>query len=269
MGQVLPFDQIQNAATTADMYGFVRRAERRMKRAMCVVGAMWYGSVLTGLSRRSDLDCLIIYRTKEEARFLNFLKGLITTANLLRLKFSPLIVDEFCGKKGIHGISRSLAGHLKEVSTEPQAIITGDPLYHLYVDRKVGFEEDVAEYLGVKIEYFNLSSIETLTPEEYLKFLGKILGITAHVCRKMLKLWHFSYADNSAASIITTYLATVNGEARKAARALFELDCEYTSLLEDQIKRPDADRYNQFLKRIEKAAKVASLFCRLNAEMLF
>jgi hypothetical protein len=268
MGQVLPFYQLQNTATITDMNRFVPSGGRRIKRAQCVLAAMWYGSALTGFSQRSDVDCLIVYRTNEEARFLRFLKGLIDTANKSRIKFSPVIIDEYCGRKGIHTINRSLASHLEEASKEPGAIIVGRPLDYLLLDNKVAIPEDVGEYLGHKIGYFNLTSVEALSIEEYFKFLGKILGITAHVCRKVLKLWHISPINNSAACIVTTYLANVNGEAHKVARALFELDCEYTSLLEEQIKHPNADSYLKFLKRIEKAAKLASLFCRLNAELI-
>lgn len=234
-----------------------------------VIGAVLCGSLLLRAStRRSDIDCLLVYDKAKEAGVHVAQRDITRFAGLLHVPLELIPLDHVTASSRLHHIGPSFYESLQRCVQRGGAI-RSDPL-GLFPQGHVSDYEDVRSYVQNKLRTFEKGicfDLEVSDPA-HLKLIQKALESAVHIARKILWLENLLEGDDSATSVEVLFLQTANLEEARVFRLLRAMDREYSELLDDAMRSYHREVYIQGLSALRYAVQDALDFSRLMAKRL-
>ncbi len=226
MGQVFPWDAV-HAGRVPKKTSF-HRVARDMRETLfaesSIVSALLFGSVVRGdFNMRSDIDCVVIYKTEEQKSAMEVMHDIDRSASSLHVPINFTPCDTVLARTRFHLLGTAFMRHL-QLSIAAGGLIKGD--LAALLAPTVPVKQEIESYLSSKMYRLqeSMAQMATLSEERMAVFLKKTLEAPMHVARKML-----------------VYSGTLHGDSKEEVRERY---CEtmprpLSDLFEDLVK---ADR---------------------------
>ncbi len=227
----------------------------RINNCQWIIGGLFCGSVLRGDSDfRSDIDCLVLYRTDHRLEAIDFLDHLVEVAKRkynVPVEFMP--VNSRLASKGRHTIGRGFLEHLK-LAAEHEGIIKEDPLQWMSFEGKT-LIQDVAQFIDLKVRELDKRSTELsiMNQKDLSQFLQKVLETPVNLARKMNQWQGIWTPDDSKKATIALYTVIVDKEKSGLLKYLCKKDASYSAEVRRQMRmeKPDKRSYEQALEELK------------------
>lgn len=269
MGRIFSFEEIENKQIPS-RENFSRVIEilkddlQGKYSSGSIRAALLCGSVLKGEhSRRSDLDCLIVYNEENRSLTLGWMQEFHRTARIHSVPMQFIPVSDAVANTPLCHIEAMFASHL-HWAIKNGGVIRGDPSQFLKLDYQSP-EDDFRNYLRYKMRAMEVGQVAARDSDHsYYSWLSKGVESPIHVARKVLQIKKVlpeedipSLNKYEIVEFCHKYVGEVQGNY---LRWLMALDREYDEELDSQLKAPDKTGYFNFLASLENNACDAAKF---------
>lgn len=273
MGKVFSFEQIETGQLPKLAYfdHIKNKIIRGLKLCEQVIGAIICGSVNRGdYNLRSDFDCLVLLEGERQDNAIFVLQQLSAQAKQRFVPVEFIPVDIRLAKTPMHAVEYTFSLHL-EWSARQGGVIKENPLKYLLFNESVQ-EGELAQYLKNKHRMFlkNWAKLPSLSEEQHLHFLQKILEAPVYIGRKILRWSGVDISfDDSKKSIERLYMdAFAEEEISRLFKEVIAVDNSYTEELDAQILKPNRRRHEAVIQKIEKMIPSVLEYIRLTIGMI-
>lgn len=271
MGRVFKYSQIQQkrVPTKADFFRGKTDIINTIEHTPDITGAIICGSLLHGtFNSRSDIDVVLYHLDTAQSRAV--IKGLRNRSADLNLDVNIVAVDPIIAQTRYHTISWGFLQHLKK-SVDQGGLIKENFLDRLNQDflDPLG---DAAEYISFKLRYLgkSIDELEELDPssDKHIELLQKGLELPVHVARKYLGIRGIDAGDESKREVVAAYSINAPEHLANKLVRLVELDAAYTTILNEQVVKPNKAKYQASLEMVSERLPEVIEFVRSNALLL-
>lgn len=269
MGQIFSLDAIVNRRIP-QKESFLHVA--RMMRATLVdedaiVCALLFGSIVRGdYNIRSDADCLIVYKAEKEAAAMRTMQEITVSAKELYVPVQFTPCDTHIARTRLHHLGTSFVRHLQaslsrqgEIGAEIKGRIDG------LLSKSISERDEIEGYIRMKMYKLQSSfaKITSMSDDEYVGYLQKLLEAPVHVARKML-IYEDVLDGDSKSEVAERYRETMPAQLADQFDILLGFDRWYNGVLVDQIRNPDYGRYRDTLAKLGHQSTQVLGFLRSN-----
>lgn len=265
MGQVFTWDSIQ-AGRIPKKESFNRVASllrSKLSIEPAVVSALLFGSVVRGdFNIRSDIDCVVIYQTEQEASAMEAMQYIDGVAYTLHVPINFTPCDTVLAKTRLHHLGMSFIRHL-QASIDAGGLIKGN-LVDLLAPT-IPAEQEIESYIKMKMYSMQegLAQMTTFSEERLAAFLKKALEASTHVARKML-IYEGTLGGDSKKEVQKRYWETMPTYLSDLFDHLIGIDAWYSSQLAFQMETPRQTEYARTLSELETELPRVLEFLRSN-----
>ncbi len=265
MGQVFTWDSIQ-AGRIPKQESFHRVASmlrEALSKNPAIISALLFGSVVRGdFNIRSDIDCVVIYDTRQETWAMLELHDIDQIAYELHVPINFTPCDTVLAKTRLHHLGVSFVRHL-QASIDAGGLIKGS-LVDLLAPTAPA-EQEIESY--IKMKMFSMQTafakMASFNEEGVVRFLRKALEASTHVARKML-IYEGTLGGDSKKEVQMRYGETMPTYLSDLFDHLIGIDSWYSSQLELQLKTPIQTAYMKTLAELQTELPVVLEFLRSN-----
>lgn len=254
MGKVYAWDDVEaQRIPHLDEFPVVINQMRNVfEREESILGALVCGSVLRGdHTRRSDIDCVVIYDTCYEREAMYNLQELSMFAGKKYVPLGIVPCDSYTASTRFHHLGPAFRVHL-QTAIAGGGIIKVDPLQLLGSGGNDMIAE-VEDYLRMQVYRMEegLAKYCNMPIDRQCDFLQKVLEAPLHVARKILHLFA-NESDDSKEAISKRYLKAMPFSLGEMLSRLITFDKLYTVELLQQLDSPNKKRYEDFWEDLEE-----------------
>lgn len=263
MGKVFTWDEIEHGhVPEASAFGYiVNRLRGSLAFYSAITTAVLCGSIVRGDSTiRSDIDCLVLYRSEEERTAFAIMQRMsqLAAGYDVPLTFIPSSIEIAATK--MHHLGPSFWRHIAR-SAQAGGVIKGWPM----VVHTRSESEELESYVRFKLYKLESAWAEYpgKSPAEQAQVLQKMLEAPLHVARRVVQGLFSGDADSKdgVAQEYQKHLTALAGQLR----SLVSLDREYTTMLHRQLKSRNEADYKDVLKYLEEHVFESIAFVKRNA----
>lgn len=269
MGRIFSFSEIEKKKVPyRESFNAVARAlTEDIGRCEAITSALACGSVLKSRhSRRSDFDCLVIFKEEKREKALAWMESFHNFANshyFVPMQFIP--VSDAVANTPLCHIEVLFLSHLCW-ATKNGGVIKGSPMEFLYLDYQNPMD-DFRNYLRYKMRAMELGQVTLRSMDDavFSSFLQKGLESPIHVARKMLQIKEMlpeeeimELSKEKIVGLCIPYLKSP--EQERFLAQLLELDKKYDEELEEQLINPDKFSYRAIESELTHNAYAAAKF---------
>lgn len=215
--------------------------------------ATFFGSAVDPqrISRRSDVDALVICQRASEMAVLRRMNDVCTKAAATHVPLNVHVLSDELARTDVHDISGTLRTHLERIQRNTQAIIKGDVLGYI-APHYATAEADLVNYASAKICKLKngLARYGAMDRTERVRFLQKCLEAPVQVARKHLEALSALDDDDTKTEVLRRYRKV----APKALIVAFEQaaagDIWYNIQLERHLCRFEEAVYTTVLEHL-------------------
>ncbi len=269
MGRVFSADDLwkRKILMLSDFDEVSHEVKERLSACDGVIGGLMFGSVLwKHYTKRSDLDCLVLYdsclvRINPNQLFLElnkFAAGFYVPLQLIG-------IDVAIAQVGLSDVGPSFFTHL-QLAVNYGGIIKKNPL-PFFKPPAMSFAEDAREYLRRKWRKMQngVNSLLTLQTCDLFRFLQKVLEAPIHIARKMLHVSSVLMETDSKQEVIAHYSKIASAKELELFEKIVGIDSEYSAELDRQWKNFDIkSSYKKMIDKIKATAYDTLEFTKLN-----
>lgn len=265
MGQVFTWDAVRlGQIPKKESFRVVENLTRVMLSVEpAVVSALLFGSVIRGDSSiRSDVDCVVVYKTDQEHAAMKVMNTIDRMAHALHVPVNFTPCDTVLAGTRLHHLGVSFVRHL-QASIDAGGLIKGEFLGLLAPT--ISPEQEIESYIKMKMYSMqeSLAGAPSFSDERMALFLKKGLEATTHVARKML-IYESVLQGDSKREIQKRYKEVMPKELADMLDFLLELDLYYSMELDVQVRHPNLDNYKRVLSQLFDAMPLVLTFLRAN-----
>jgi len=268
MGKVFSWSEIvEGKVPEQQSFANVAKTVRReLKSADGVVGGIICGSILwNNWSKRSDLDCVVVYDPEKRRDVVMTLQEINRFATGLYVPVEMIPLDTSIIKTPMHHIRYSFMVHLRH-AIENGGLIKED-LLALFSFDGITAIEDVCGYVRNKLRTVEKGAnlLPTMSDPDRCRFLQKVLEAPMHIARKMLWLEGVELLDDRKQTVAQHYATVAGAREHELFEKVLAVDERYTAELHSQLQHPARDRYLRAIEEIQELVWDTLEFVRLNA----
>ena len=265
MGKIFTWDEIRaGKIPTYESFNLVASTIRdSFLIEQSIVTALLFGSVVRGDSnQRSDIDCLVLYKTEHERLAIEAMHRVDRIAHSLHVPINFTPCDTILGKTRLHHVGSSFIRHL-QASIDAGGIIKGTIDEHLAAT--ISVDQEIESYIKMKMYSMqeSFAQMTSFSDEKMAAFLKKAMESMTHVARKML-IYEGLLEGDSKRQVQVSYRKAMPVELSSLFDSLLESDAWYSSELEEQIRNPNEERYTVTLSTLQIKVPEVLEFLRRN-----
>lgn len=265
MGQVFTWEAIRSGKIPQleSFHTVGNRLRTQLATEPSVASALLFGSVVRGdFNFRSDIDCLVLYKTEQEGVAMAVIHEIDREAHGLHVPINFTPCDTVLAHTHLHHLGSSFVRHL-QASIDAGGLIKGDLVGSLAPT--ISPEEEIRSYIKMKMYKMQASfaQMSSFSEEQLASFLKKAFEAPMHVARKML-IYESTLGGDSKKEVQARYRDTMPSPMAALFNNLLALDAWYSSEVERQARRPNRQRYNETLALIMSELSGLLQFLRLN-----
>lgn len=268
MGQVFLWDSIYEGRVPK-LESF-QRVSSVLREAFSVepaiVGALLFGSVVRGdFNVRSDVDCVVIYKTEQERWAREALHEVSRTARALHVPINFTPCDTVLAKTRLHHFGGSFVRHLQS-SIDKGGLIKGD-FTKMLSPPTISAWEEIESYVKMKMYQLQAGFVQSafFNEKETVRLLRKALEAPTHVARKML-IYEGTLQGESKREVQARYRETMPLHFADEFDHLLDVDARYSLELDYQLRNPDLMQYAATL--VELLSKLPKVLAFLRSNIL-
>lgn len=265
MGQVFTWDSVRDGRIPKkESFHHVATILREtLSSKPSIVSALLFGSVVRGdFNVRSDIDCVVIYKTDEEARAMHAMHEVDQMAHALHVPINFTPCDTVLAETRLHHLGMSFIRHL-QASIDAGGLIKGN-LVDL-IAPTIPAEQEIESYIKMKMYSMqeSLAQMTSFSEERRVAFLKKALEASTHVARKML-IYEGTLRGDSKKEVWERYRETMPKSLADQFDHLLRLDSGYSTDLELQLEEPNQGKYEASLYQLREQLPKVLGFLRSN-----
>ena len=265
MGAVFTWDEIQKKQVPelASFPVILKHLTHALKEENTVLAALVCGSVLRGdHTRRSDIDCVVIYETKNEMRAMSVMQkvSLFAKKSYVPINFIPC--DSALAKSRMHMFGPSFMKHLV-LSVAAGGAIKGNIANFLGYSLSTNLE--IEAYIRAKLYNFEeaYAVIGSFGEERRINLIKKSLEAPMHIARKVLHYKGVAEVDEKK-GVVLAYSESMPAKLTEPFKKLLANNMCYSEELEAELKNANYKKYNFLLNYLESEILSVIKFLRSN-----
>ncbi len=265
MGQIFTWEAIRaGEVPKRESFDIVARQLRAtLSVEPAVVSALLFGSVVRGdFNNRSDIDCLVLYKTESEKSAMAAMQSMDRIAHDFHVPINFTPCDTVLAQTRLHHLGVSFVQHL-QASIDAGGFIKGNFIELL--SPTISAEQEIESYIKMKMYNMqeSLAQMTSYSDERLVTFLKKAMEATTHVARKML-IYEGALEGDSKRQVQSRFRETMPANLSSLFDHLLEIDFWYSLQLDEQVKKPDEASYALLIYSIQNELPKVLEFLRLN-----
>ena len=270
MGKIFSWEEIQELEVPGPSdFGTVTHELRSViELSGAFIAGVIGGSVANrSFNSRSDIDCLVIYKSSSSSETLPLLRRLHRFANDNRVPLDLIAVDSESAGLGIHPIGPSFAAHLQR-SGAKNGFLKADPTDFLGMARHSP-DQDTMTYLRSKAcrLHNDINRFSMMSQEEMNRLIQESLTAPVHAVRKLLWSAGLQLREDTKEATYEAYGdIACSKEAVRQLKQLKGIDERYNEDLDHMVTTgPTRHRFDRVMQNLMQAPSISYQFMRANA----